>query len=328
MISKRIFWSVIAAVCCCFIAMEPATAEDYPSHPITMVLPFSAGGPTDTLARIIGARMQVLLGQPVIIENVTGAAGTIGVGRVARAAPDGYTVSVGPMNSHVLTGAVYNLPFDLLRDLEPVALLANNPSVVVSKKDVPAKDLKELIAWVKANPDKVLAGTSGVGAATHLGGILFETLSGTRVQFIPYRGTGPSMQALVAGQIDLIFDQLSSSLPQIQQGAIRSYAVMSKTRAEAAPDIPTVDEAGLPGLYLPVWTGMWVPKNTPKDIIAKLNSAVVESLADATVRKRLADIGQEIYPREQQTPEALRAYQTAEIEKWWPIVKAAGIKAE
>jgi len=328
MISKRIFWSVIAAVCCCFIAMEPATAEDYPSHPITMVLPFSAGGPTDTLARIIGARMQVLLGQPVIIENVTGAAGTIGVGRVARAAPDGYTVSVGPMNSHVLTGAVYNLPFDLLRDLEPVALLANNPSVVVSKKDVPAKDLKELIAWVKANPDKVLAGTSGVGAATHLGGILFETLSGTHIQFIPYRGTGPSMQALVAGQIDLIFDQLSSSLPQIQQGAIRSYAVMSKTRAEAAPDIPTVDEAGLPGLYLPVWTGMWVPKNTPKDIIAKLNSAVVESLADATVRKRLADIGQEIYPREQQTPEALRAYQTAEIEKWWPIVKAAGIKAE
>jgi tripartite-type tricarboxylate transporter receptor subunit TctC len=328
MISKRIFWSVIAAACGCFIAVGPATAENYPSHPITMVLPFSAGGPTDTLARIIGARMQVLLGQPVIIENVTGAAGTIGVGRVARAAPDGYTVSVGPMNSHVLTGAVYNLPFDLLRDLEPVALLANNPSVVVSRKDAPAKDLKELIAWVKANPDRILAGTSGAGAATHLGGILFETLTGTRVQFIPYRGSGPSMQALVAGQIDLIFDQLSSSLPQIQQGAIRSYAVMSGTRAEAAPDIPTVDEAGLPGLYLPVWTGMWVPKDTPKEIIDKLNSAVVESLADPTVRKRLADIGQEIYPREQQTPEALRAYQTAEIAKWWPIVKAAGIKAE
>jgi tripartite-type tricarboxylate transporter receptor subunit TctC len=328
MISKRIFLSAIAAVCCGLIAMGPASAENYPSHPITMVLPFSAGGPTDTLARIIGARMQVLLGQPVIIENVTGAAGTIGVGRVARAAPDGYTVSVGPMNSHVLTGAVYNLPFDLLRDLEPVALLANNPSVVVSRKDVPAKDLKELIAWVKANPDKVLTGTSGAGAATHLGGILFETLTGTRVQFIPYRGSGPSMQALVAGQIDLIFDQLSSSLPQIQQGTIRSYAVMSSARAEAAPDIPTVDEAGLPGLYLPVWTGMWVPKDTPKAIVDKLNSAVVESLADATVRQRLADIGQEIYPREQQTPEALRAYQKAEIEKWWPIVKSAGIKAE
>jgi tripartite-type tricarboxylate transporter receptor subunit TctC len=328
MISKQVFLSALAVVCCSLNPVGPAMAENYPSHPITMVLPFSAGGPTDTLARIIGARMQVLLGQPVIIENVTGAAGTIGVGRVVRAAPDGYTISVGPMNSHVLTGAIYNLPFDLRRDLEPVALLANNPSVVVSKKDVPAKDLKELIAWVKANPDKVLAGTSGVGAATHLGGILFETLTGTHVQFIPYRGTGPSMQALVAGQIDLIFDQLSSSLPQIQEGTIRSYAVMSKTRAEAAPDIPTVDEAGLPGLYLPVWTGMWVPKDTPKDIIEKLNGAVVESLADATVRKRLADIGQEIYPREQQTPEALRAYQKAEIEKWWPIVKAAGIKAE
>jgi tripartite-type tricarboxylate transporter receptor subunit TctC len=328
MISKRIFLSALAVFCCSLIPVGPATAETYPSHPITMVLPFSAGGPTDTLARILSARMQVALGQPVIIENVTGAAGTIGVGRVARAAPDGYTLSVGPMNSHVLTGAIYNLPFDLLGDLEPVALLTNNPSVVVSKKDAPAKDLKELMAWVRANPDKVLAGTSGVGAATHLGGILFETLTGTHVQFIPYRGTGQSMQALVAGQIDLIFDQLSSSLPQIQEGTIRSYAVMSKTRAQAAPDIPTVDEAGLPGLYLPVWTGMWVPKDTPKDIVDKLNKAVVESLADATVRKRLADIGQEIYPREQQTPEALRAYQKAEIEKWWPIVKAAGIKAE
>jgi len=328
MISKRIFLSAIAAVCCSLNSIGPAISEMYPSHPITMVLPFSAGGPTDTLARIIAARMQVSLGQPVIIENVSGAAGTIGVGRVARAAPDGYTISVGPMNSHVLTGAIYKLPFDLLKDLEPVALLANNPSVVVSKNEVPAKDLNELIAWVKANPEKVLVGTSGVGAATHLGGILFENLTGTHVQFVPYRGTGPSMQALVAGQIDLIFDQLSSSLPQLREGTIRSYALMAKTRAAAAPDIPTVDEAGLPGLYLPVWSGMWVPKDTPKDIIDKLNGAVVESLADATVRERLADIGQEIYPREQQTPEALRAYHKAEIEKWWPIVKAAGIKAE
>ena len=328
MISKRIFLWAVTALCCCLITVRPASAENYPTHSITMVVPFSAGGPTDVLARIIAARMQVLLGQSIIIENVTGAAGTLGVGRVVRAAPDGYTISVGPMNSHVLTGAIYNLPFDLLRDLEPVALLTDNPSVVVSKKDVPAKDLKELIAWVKANPEKVLAGTSGVGAATHLGGILFETLTGSHIQFIPYRGTSLAMQALVAGQIDLIFDQLSSSLPQLQEGTIRSYAVMSKVRAQAAPDIPTVDEAGLPGLYLPVWNGMWVPKDTPRDIIDKINSAVVESLADATVRKRLADIGQEIYPREQQTPEALRAYQKAEIEKWWPIVKAAGIKVE
>jgi len=328
MISKRVFLASVAAACCGLKPVRSTTSEPYPSRPVTMVLPFSAGGPTDALARIITARMQDLLGQSIIIENVTGAAGTIGVGRVARAAPDGYTISVGPMNSHVLTGAIYHLPFDLRRDFEPVALLASNPSVVVSKKEVPARDLKELIAWVKANQDRVLAGTSGVGAATHLGGILFETLTGTHIQFVPYRGTAPAMQALVAGQIDLIFDQLSSSLPQLQEGTIRSYAVMSKTRAVAAPDIPAVDEAGLPGLYLPVWNGMWAPRGTPKPIIDKLNSAVVESLADPTVRKRLADLGQEIYPRDQQTPEALRAYQQAEIEKWWPIVKAAGIKAE
>jgi tripartite-type tricarboxylate transporter receptor subunit TctC len=259
---------------------------------------------------------------------VSGAAGTISLGRVARAAPDGYTISVGPMNSHVLTGAIYKLPFDLLNDFEPVALLANNPSVIVSKKDVPAKDLKELIAWVKANRDKVLVGTSGVGAATHLGGILFENLTDTRVQFVPFRGAGPAMQALVAGQIDLVFDQLSNSLPQLQARTIRSYAVMAQTRAIAAPDIPTVDEAGLPKLYLPVWNGMWAPKGTPKDIVSKLNKAVVESLADIAVRQRLADIGQQIYPPEQQTPEALGAYHKAEIEKWWPIVKAAGIKVD
>jgi tripartite-type tricarboxylate transporter receptor subunit TctC len=325
---KRILLSAIAALCCGLNAVGPAKAEIYPSHAVTIVVPFSAGGPTDTLARIIAARMQVSLGQPVIIENVTGAAGTIGIGRVVRAAADGYSVSIGPVNSHVFTGAIYKLPFDLLTDLEPVALLANNPSVVVSKKEFPAKDLKELIAWVKANPGKALAGTSGIGAATHLGGILFETLTGTRIEFVPYRGAGPAMQALVAGQTDLAFDQLSNSLPQLREGATRSYAVMAASRAAAAPDIPTVDEAGLPGLYLPVWTGMWVPKGTPKDIIDKLNKAVVESLADPVVHERLADIGQEIYPREQQTPEALRAYHKAEIEKWWPIIKAADIKVE
>jgi tripartite-type tricarboxylate transporter receptor subunit TctC len=328
MIGKQAFLSVMMIIGFNMNAAGPATCETYPSRPITMVLPFAAGGPTDTLMRIIGARMPVLLGQPVIIENVSGAAGTISLGRVARAAPDGYTISVGPMNSHVLTGAIYRLPFDLLNDFEPVALLANNPSVIVSKKDVPARDLKELIAWVKANRDKVLVGTSGVGAATHLGGILFENLTDTRVQFVPFRGAGPAMQALVAGQIDLVFDQLSNSLPQLQARTIRSYAVMAQTRAMAAPDIPTVDEAGLPKFYLPVWNGMWAPKGTPKDIIRKLNKAVVESLADTTVRQRLADIGQQIYPREQQSPEALGAYHKAEIEKWWPIVKAAGIKAD
>ena len=328
MIGKQVFLSVMMVIGFSMNTAGPAACETYPSRPITMVLPFAAGGPTDTLMRIIGARMQVLLGQPVIIENVSGAAGTISLGRVARAAPDGYTISVGPMNSHVLTGAIYRLPFDLLNDFEPVALLANNPSVIVSKKDVPARDLKELIAWVKANRDKVLVGTSGVGAATHLGGILFENLTDTRVQFVPFRGAGPAMQALVAGQIDLVFDQLSNSLPQLQAGTIKSYAVMAETRAIAAPDIPTVDEAGLTKLYLPVWNGMWAPKGTPKDIIRKLNKAVVESLADTTVRQRLADIGQQIYPREQQTPEALGAFHRAEIEKWWPIIKAANIQGD
>jgi tripartite-type tricarboxylate transporter receptor subunit TctC len=322
-------WGLLfATALSAFAAIGPAASQSYPSRPITMVLPFAAGGPTDTLARIVAERMRLSLGQPVLVENVTGAAGTISLGRVARAAPDGYTVSVGPFNSHVLTGAIYALPFDLLKDFEPVALIANNQSVVVSKKAVPATDLNGLIAWVKTNQDKVSVGTSGVGAGTHLGGILFERLTATHVQFVPYRGAGPAMQALVAGQIELMFDQLSNSLPQLQAGMIKSYAVMAKTRAAAAPDIPTVDEAGLPGFYMPIWHGMWVPKSTPKDIVDRLNKAVVETLADATVQQRFADLGQEIFPPEQQTPAALGAYHRAEIEKWWPIVKAANIKVQ
>jgi tripartite-type tricarboxylate transporter receptor subunit TctC len=328
MIDKRTLLTAVMAVGCSLSAAVPAMSQTYPTRPITMVLPFAAGGPTDTLARIIAERMRVSLGQPVIIENVTGAAGTIGVTRAARASPDGYTLSVGPFNSHVLTGAIYNLPFDLLKDFEPVALIANNPSVVVSKKGLPAKNLGELVAWVKANQDKISVGTSGAGAATHLGGILFENLTGTHLQFVPYRGAQPAMQALVAEQIDLMFDQLSNSLPQLGSGTIKSYAVMAKTRAAAAPDIPTVDEAGLPGFYMPVWHGMWVPKGTPKDIIVRLNKVVVETLADAVVRQRLAEIGQEVFAREQQTPEALGAFHKSEIEKWWPIVKAAGIKVQ
>jgi len=329
MISKKwlLLWAIVA-IGCSLIAVAPAMSQPYPSRPITMVLPFAAGGPTDTLSRILAERMRVSLGQPVIIENVTGAAGTIGVGRVARAAPDGYTLGVGPMNAYVLTGAFYNLQFDLLKDFEPVALLASNPSIVISKNTVPAKDLKELIAWVKTNQDKVSAGTAGVGAATHLGGILFQNMTGTRFQFVPYRGAGPALQDIVAGRIDLMFDQLSNSLPQMRAGNIRPYAVMAKTRAAAAPDIPTVDEAGLPGFYMPIWHGMWVPRGTPKDIIDKLNKAVVETLADPVVRQRLAEIGQEIPPREQQAPEALGAFHKAEIEKWWPIIKTANIKVE
>jgi tripartite-type tricarboxylate transporter receptor subunit TctC len=319
---------VIAAIGCGLIAVAPAMSQPYPSHPVTMVLPFAAGGPTDELARILAERMRVSLGQPVIVENVTGAAGTLGVGRVARAAPDGYTLGVGPMNAYVLTGAIYHLQFDLLRDFAPVALLASNPSVVISKNTVQAKDLEDLIAWVRASQEKVSAGTSGVGSATHIAGVVFQNMTDTHFQFVPYRGIAPAMQDLLAGRIDLMFDQLSNSLPHIRSGQFKAYAVMARERAAAAPDIPTVDEAGLPGLYMPVWHGMWVPKGTPDDVVKKLNNAVVETLADPAVRQRLAEIGQEIPPRGQQTPEALGAFHKAEIEKWWPIIKAANIKAE
>jgi tripartite-type tricarboxylate transporter receptor subunit TctC len=320
--------TLIAAIGCSLLAVGAAASDSYPSRPITMVLPFAAGGPTDTLARILANRMRVALGQPVIVLNVTGAAGTIGVGRVAHAAADGYTIGVGPMNAYVLTGATYKLPFDLIKDFEPIALLASNPSVVVAKNAVPAKTLKELIAWVKASQDKISAGTTGVGSATHLGGLLFQNMTGTRFQFIPYRGAGPAMQDLVAGQIELMFDQLSNSLPHVRSSSIKAYAVMSRTRAAAAPEIPTVDEAGLPGFYMPVWHGMWVPKGTPKDVIDKLNKAVIESLADPVVTQRFAELGQEIPPAAEQSPSALGAFHKAEIDKWWPIIKTANINAE
>jgi tripartite-type tricarboxylate transporter receptor subunit TctC len=305
-----------------------ASAQVYPSRPIAMIAPFPAGGPSDRLARIMAEHMRASLGQPIIIENVPGASGSIGTGRVARAAADGYTLVLGNSPTHVINGAVYTLQYDVFKDFEPVALLASQPLLIVAKKAMPAKDLSELIAWLKANPDKASQGTSGPGSIIHVAGVAFQKETGTRFQFVPYRGAVLAVQDLVAGQIDLMFDLASNSLPQVRSGTIKSYALTAKSRLAAASEIPTVDEAGLPGFYNSIWFGLWAPKGTPKTIIAKLNAAVVRALADPAARSRLADLGVEIPLREQQTPEALGTFHKAEIDKWWPIIRAAGITAE
>ena len=320
--------TLLAAVAVLAGSIPAASGQNFPSRPVTLVVPFAAGGPVDTIARILSVPMAKTLGQPVLVESVTGAAGTLRVGRVARAAPDGYTLSIGHWSTHVINGAVYPIQYDLLKDLEPLAMIAANPLLIVANASVPARDLKELLAWLRSNPGKASAGTAGAGSASHVGGVYFRDASGAKFEFIPYRGTAPAMQDLVAGRIDLMVDQASNSIPQVRGGRIKAYAVTAKTRLAVAPDIPTVDEAGLPGLYVSVWYGIWAPGKTPRDIVARLNSAIVAALADSTVRRRLAELGQEIPPREQQTPEYLAAYHKAEIEKWWPLVKAAGIRGE
>jgi tripartite-type tricarboxylate transporter receptor subunit TctC len=305
-----------------------AHAQSFPSRAVTMVVPFAAGGPVDVVARILAEPMRRSLGQAVVVENTTGAGGSLGVGRVARAAPDGYTLSIGHWSTHVVNGAVYALPYDLQKDLEPVAMIGGNPMILVSKNALPATSLKEMVAWVKANPGKVNAGTAGAGSSTHIAGIYFQNETGAKLQFIPYKGTGPAMQDLVGGQIDMMVDQLSNSLPQVRAGKIRGYAITAKERSPAAPDVPTVDEAGLPGLHISIWYGIWAPRGTPKEAVAKLNAAVVEALADPATRQRLEGLGMEIVPKVQQAPEALGAHQKAEIEKWWPIIRAANVKLD
>jgi tripartite-type tricarboxylate transporter receptor subunit TctC len=309
-------------------SIPTASAQVYPSRAITIVVPFAPGGPTDVIARTLAEPMRGSLGQAVIVENLAGANGNVGVGRVARAAPDGHTIGIGHWSTHVVNGAVYPLTYDLLKDFEPLSLIATNSYLIVAKNAVPANDLKSFIAWLKANPDKASEGTAGPGSPQHVSGVFFQNATGTRFQFIPYRGAAPAMQDLLAGQIDMIIDDPTNSLPHVRAGRIKAFAVTAKNRLASAPDIPTVDEAGLPGFYFSRWHALWAPKGTPKDVIAKLNAAVVGALADPVVRSRLADLGQEIFPREQQTPAALGAYHKAEIEKWWPIIKAAGIKVE
>src|SRR5215813_686379 len=322
-------WVALAVAGVTLAAAGMAAAQSFPSRPITLIVPFGAGGPVDTLARVLIEPMRASLGQPLLIENVTGASGTIGVGRAVRAAPDGYTVSIGNWPSHVVNGAIYTLPYDLLNDFEPVARLPSNPYVVVARKDLPAKDLKELIAWLKANPDKATEGTAGPGAGQHVSGVYFQKVTGTRFQFVPYRaGSIDIMRDLVAGHIDFTFDQAITALPHVRNGSVKAYAVTSNTRLEAAPEIPSVDEAGAPGVYISTWYGLWVPSGTPPEIVHKLTSAAMDALADPTVRQRLTDLGQEIPPREQQTAEALGAFQKAEMEKWWPLIRGAGIKAQ
>jgi len=303
-----------------------ARAQAYPARPITMVVPFPAGGPTDTIGRVVAEGMRASLGQPVVIDNVGGAAGSLATGKVARAVPDGHTIGLGSGTTHVANGAIYSLNYDVVSSFEPVSMLTIQPMVIVAKKTMQADTLQDLIAWLRANPDKASQGTAGAGSTSHLAGIFFQMATRTRYQFVPYRNTG--MQDLMAGLIDLMIDPAANSVPQVRAGTIKAYAVTSRTRTPAAPDVPTVDEAGLPALQITSWHGLWVPKGTPRDIIAKLNEAVVEALADPTVRRRLADLANETVPREQQTPAALAAWQKAEIEKWWPIIKAAGVKAE
>jgi tripartite-type tricarboxylate transporter receptor subunit TctC len=325
---RTVLATVLAALAAIPAFGGSARADNFPSRAITIVVPFSAGGPSDAMARILAERMKVTLGESVLVENVTGAGGSIGVGRAVRSAPDGYTISFGHLGTHVANGAIYKLGYDLVTDLEPVALLPSNPMIIVSKNAVPAKSLKELVEWLKAKPAPASTGTAGAGSGSHIAGLYLENISGAKLQYVPYRGTGPAMNDLVAGQIDLIVDQLSNSINQVRAGNIRGYAVTDTKRAGSASDIPTTDEAGLPGFHMTLWSGLWAPKGTPKDIVAKLNAAAVDALNDPAVRAQLEKLGLQMPPKDKLSPQALGDWQKAEIAKWWPMIKAANVKVD
>jgi tripartite-type tricarboxylate transporter receptor subunit TctC len=310
-------------------AAGPAFGQAYPNKPINLIVPFAAGGPTDVMARIVGERMAKELGQQMVIDNVTGAAGSIAMGKLARSAPDGYTIGIGHLGTNVVNGAIYkNLNYDLINDLEPIALLPSNPLLVVTSNQVPAKDLKELVAYLKANADKISGGTAGLGSGSHIGALAFFAVTGTNYQLVPYRGTGPAVQDLIANQIQVMIDQSSNSLPHIRAGKLKVYAVTAKQRTAAAPDIPTTAEAGFPGIEVAIWHGLWAPKGTPREIIDKLNAAAIKALQDPEIRSKLENLGQDIPTPEQMKSDAFGAYQKAEFAKWKPIIDKAGVKVE
>jgi tripartite-type tricarboxylate transporter receptor subunit TctC len=328
MITRRRVLCAVLALGCCFVAGPPAKSQSYPARPITMIVPFGTGGSTDVIARIVAEGMAAILGQPIIVENATGAGGSIGMGRLARAAPDGYTIGIGQWGTNVANGALYSLQYDLVKDFNPVGLIASQPLLIDCRQSLPVSDLKDLISWLQANPDKATAGSSGIGSPSYVAGLLFQNAVGANVQMVPYRGAGESMQALLGGHVDIMLDTPAVAIAQVRSGAIKSLAVTAKDRLAIAADIPTTDEAGLPGFYFSFWHALWVPKDAPKKVVVQLNDALVKALADPTVRQKLAALGQQIFPREQLTPEALAEYQQAEIKKWWPIIKAMNVASK
>ena len=320
---KRLLVAIALAALATLAAAQPQT---FPSRGVTIVSPFPPGGSTDAVARIMAQRMAPTLGQTVVVENTGGAGGSIGAGRVARATPDGYTIDIGQWDNHVANGVVYNLNYDLQKDFEPIGLLSINPQLLLARKGIPADDLKSLVAWMKANPGKATFANQQASAQT--AAVLFQQLTGTSVLLVPYRGGGPAMQDLIAGHIDLLVIQAAAAMAQVKAGTVKAFAILSPARSPVVPGIPTVDEGGVTGLYLPGWFGLFAPKGTPKDVIGKLNAAMVEALADPAIRARFSDLGLDVASREQQTPEGLAAFHKSEIERWWPIIRAAGIKAE
>jgi len=320
--------TLLAALLAAAAGIAGARADTFPSKPVTMIVPFPAGGITDIVARLVGEKMRTSLGQPVIAENVGGAGGTLGVTRLFRSPPDGYTIAIGQWTSHVGAAAMYSLPFDYVRDFEPISMLSIGVLWIVARKDFPASNGKELIAWLKANPHKATVGTIGAGSGTHMCMLYFGEKSGTTMQYVPYRGAAPVMQDLVAGQIDLSCLEGGQTLTQYREGKMKAIAVLARKRWFGAPEVQTVEEAGVPGVSMPFWHGLWAPKGTPRDVVARLNAAAVDALKDPAVQQRLKGLGHEVASPAEQTPEGLMAAHKADIEKWGPIIKAANIKIQ